>query len=153
MERALREHQAAAPERPIDASYAGDFAGRWDPQRIAQMASNLIGNALKHGTPGGPIQVHLDGSERDQVTLIVRNAGTIPADVLPQLFDPFRGDGLGLGLYIVSQIVRAHEGSVDVKTGEGRETAFHIRLPRAERRLPRAEASRTSRIRGIADAK
>jgi len=139
VERSLREHQAAAPERPIEASYAGDFAGFWDPERIAQVASNLIGNALKHGTPDGAIQVRLDGSDCDHVTLVVKNGGTIPPDIVPYLFDPFRGgqrqtgrgDGLGLGLYIVSQIVQAHDGRVDVKTGEGEETAFHVRLPRA----------------------
>jgi two-component system, sensor histidine kinase and response regulator len=140
VERALREHQTAAPERPIDVSFTGDFAGRWDPERIAQVASNLIGNALKHGTANGQIQVQLDGSERDYVLLVVKNGGTIPPDILPQLFAPFRGaprqsgrgDGLGLGLYIVSQIVQAHDGRVDVKTGEGGETAFHVRLPRAD---------------------
>ena len=139
VERSLREHQAAAPERPIEASYVGNFAGFWDPERIAQVASNLIGNALKHGTPEGAIQVRLDGSDRDHVTLVVKNGGTIPPDIVPYLFDPFRGgqrqtgrgDGLGLGLYIVSQIVQAHDGRVDVKTGEGGETAFHVRLPRA----------------------
>ena len=136
----MREHQAAAPERPIDASYVGNFAGFWDPERIAQVASNLIGNALKHGIPEASIQVRLDGTDRDHVTLVVKNGGTIPADVLPHLFDPFRGgqrqsgrgDGLGLGLYIVSQIVEAHDGRVEVKTGEGGETAFHVRLPRAD---------------------
>jgi two-component system sensor histidine kinase/response regulator len=139
VERSLREHQAAAPERPIEASYAGNFAGFWDPERIAQVASNLIGNALKHGTPEGAIQVRLDGSDCDHVTLVVKNGGTIPPDIVPYLFDPFRGgqrqtgrgDGLGLGLYIVSQIVQAHDGRVDVKTGEGGETAFLVRLPRA----------------------
>jgi two-component system, sensor histidine kinase and response regulator len=139
VERSLREHQAAAPERPIEASYAGNFAGFWDPERIAQVASNLIGNALKHGTPDEPIQVRLDGSDRDHVSLVVKNGGTIPPDILPHLFDPFRGgqrqsgrgDGLGLGLYIVSQIVQAHDGRVDVTTGEGGETAFQVRLPRS----------------------
>jgi two-component system sensor histidine kinase/response regulator len=139
VERPLREHQAAAPERPIEASYAGNFAGFWDPERIAQVASNLIGNALKHGTPDEPIQVRLDGSDRDHVSLVVKNGGTIPPDILPHLFDPFRGgqrqsgrgDGLGLGLYIVSQIVQAHDGRVDVTTGEGGETAFQVRLPRS----------------------
>jgi len=132
VERALREHQAAAPERPIEASHEGDFAGRWDPERIAQVASNLIGNALKHGSPGRPIRVCLDGTQRDHVALVVKNGGTIPADILPHLFDPFRGGqrqsgrggGLGLGLYIVSQIVQAHNGSVNVKTGEAGEPPF-----------------------------
>jgi two-component system, sensor histidine kinase and response regulator len=139
VERVLREHQTAAPDRLIEASYEGNLTGYWDPERIAQVASNLIGNALKHGTPATPIQVRLDGTPRDQVTLMVRNGGTIPADILPHLFDPFRGgqrqsgrgEGLGLGLYIVSHIVKAHDGSVDVKTGEG-ETVLQVRLPRQE---------------------
>jgi two-component system sensor histidine kinase/response regulator len=138
VERVLREHQAAAPERAIESVYDGNLSGSWDPERIAQVASNLIGNALKHGSTAAPICVRLDGTQRDTVTLVVKNGGVIPADILPHLFDPFRGgqrqsgrgDGLGLGLYIVSQIVQAHDGGVDVKTGEGGETAFHIRLPR-----------------------
>jgi two-component system sensor histidine kinase/response regulator len=139
VERVLREHQTAAPDRLIEASYEGNLTGYWDPERIAQVASNLIGNALKHGTPAMPIRVRLDGTPREQVTLIVRNGGAIPADILPHLFDPFRGgqrqsgrgEGLGLGLYIVSHIVKAHDGNVDVKTGEG-ETALQVRLPRQE---------------------
>jgi two-component system sensor histidine kinase/response regulator len=141
VERALREHQTAAPERPIDAGYVGNYAGYWDPERIAQVASNLIGNALKHGSREAKIQVRLDGVDPDHVTLTVKNGGTIPPHILPYLFDPFRGaqrqsgrgEGLGLGLYIVSQIVQAHDGRVDVKTGDG-ETAFHVRLPRAATR-------------------
>jgi signal transduction histidine kinase len=140
VERVLREHQAAAPDRLVEASYLGDLAGHWDPERIAQAASNLIGNALKHGSASAPIRVSLDGSLPNHVTLVVQNGGTIPADILPHLFDPFRGsqhesrrgDGLGLGLYIVSQIVQAHEGDVDVRTGND-ETAFSVRLPRASR--------------------
>ncbi|HEX3915240.1 MAG TPA: hybrid sensor histidine kinase/response regulator [Steroidobacteraceae bacterium] len=140
VERVLREHQAAAPERIIEALFEGDLTGYWDPERIAQVASNLIGNALKHGSASAPIRVCLDGRQRDHVTLTVRNGGTIPAEILPHLFDPFRGalrqsgrgDGLGLGLYIVSQIVHAHDGSVDVATGADAETAFHIRLPRSD---------------------
>jgi signal transduction histidine kinase len=139
VERSLREHQTAAPERQIEASWVGKFAGFWDPARITQVASNLIGNAIKHGTQERAIQVRLDGSERSHVTLVVRNGGTIPPEILPHLFDPFRGgqrhsgrgDGLGLGLYIVSQIVQAHDGRVEVKTGDG-ETAFYVQLPRAE---------------------
>jgi two-component system sensor histidine kinase/response regulator len=139
VERSLREHLAAVPERQIDTNYRGNFAGLWDPERIAQVASNLIGNALKHGTAERVIEVGLDGADPNHVTLVVKNGGTIPPDILPHLFDPFRGgqrlsgrgEGLGLGLYIVSQIVQAHDGRVDVKTGNG-ETAFHVQLPRAE---------------------
>jgi signal transduction histidine kinase len=141
VERVLREHQAAAPDRTIEARYQGDLAGHWDPERIGQAASNLIGNALKHGNPLLPVRVSLDGTMPAHVTLMVQNGGTIPADMLPHLFDPFRGsqqqsrrgDGLGLGLYIVSQIIQAHDGAVEVKTGNKDETAFCVRLPRAKR--------------------
>ena len=85
--------------------------------------------------------MRLDGSDRDHVTLVVKNGGTIPPDILPHLFDPFRGgqrqsgrgDGLGLGLYIVSQIVQAHDGHVEVKTGEGRNRLSRPIAARAER--------------------
>jgi two-component system, sensor histidine kinase and response regulator len=145
VERALREHQAAAPERALEATYEGDFAGHWDPERIAQVASNLIGNALKHGDAGAPVQVRLDGTGIDTVILAVKNAGTIPRHILPHLFDPFRGgqrlagrsEGLGLGLYIVSQIVQAHDGAVEVKSAEANETLFRVSLPRG---TPRASS-------------
>jgi signal transduction histidine kinase len=72
------------------------------------------------------------------VVITVENSGTIPPDLLPQLFDPFRGaqrqagrtEGLGLGLYIVQQIVRAHGGSVDVQSGGDDRTVFAVRIPR-----------------------
>jgi signal transduction histidine kinase len=139
VERVMREHQAAAPDRSVEAGCEGKFNGYWDAERIAQAASNLIGNALKHGSAAAPVRVRLDGTNDDSVLLIVKNSGAIPPDVLPHLFDPFRGgghqsgrsDGLGLGLYIVSQIVQAHGGTVDVKTGDG-DTAFYVRLPRGE---------------------
>jgi two-component system sensor histidine kinase/response regulator len=139
VERVMREHQAAAPDRFVEAGCEGKFNGYWDAERIAQAASNLIGNALKHGSAAAPVRVRLDGTNDDSVLLIVKNSGAIPPDVLPHLFDPFRGgghqsgrsDGLGLGLYIVSQIVQAHGGTVDVKTGDG-DTAFYVRLPRGE---------------------
>jgi two-component system, sensor histidine kinase and response regulator len=138
VERVLREHQAAAPTTVIEARYEGALTGNWDPGRVAQVASNLIGNALKHGDATAPIGVSLDGTQPRHVTLAVTNGGTIPEEMLPHLFDPFRGsqpragrgDGLGLGLYIVSQIVQAHGGHVDVKTGDGK-TGFYVRLPRA----------------------
>jgi signal transduction histidine kinase len=137
VERVVREHQAAAPARLIESSVDGDCSGEWDTERIAQVASNLIGNALKHGDPNGPVEVRLDGTAPDRVTLSVRNGGTIPPHMVAHLFDPFRGErqsgrseGLGLGLYIVSQIVQAHDGSVDVETGKDAATVFRVAIPR-----------------------
>jgi signal transduction histidine kinase len=136
----VREHQTSQPDRAIESSYKGTFAGSWDPERVAQVASNLIGNALKHGDPALPVEVRLDGTHADSVALLVRNGGLIPPEVLPYLFDPFRGrreagrsEGLGLGLYIVSQIVQAHEGTVEVMTEPPDRTAFRVCLPRTTR--------------------
>jgi two-component system sensor histidine kinase/response regulator len=138
VERVVREHQAALEGRPIEADYRGDCSGQWDSERIAQVASNLIGNALKHGDASRPVEVRVDGTSSAEVVLTVGNGGTIAAEVLAHLFDPFRGgqrpagrrEGLGLGLYIVSQIAKAHGGEVDVATGRDDRTVFRVRVPR-----------------------
>lgn len=138
VERVVREHQAAAPTRLIELAFEGDCSGEWDSERISQVASNLIGNALKHGAADGAVEVRLDGNARDRVTLTVKNRGTIPAEMVGHLFDPFSGgqrqsgrsEGLGLGLYIVAQIVQAHGGSVDVQSGQDDVTSFRVRIPR-----------------------
>jgi two-component system, sensor histidine kinase and response regulator len=136
VDKVVREHQLAVPDRQIDSSFSGDLQGHWDSERIAQVASNLIGNAIKHGDLKAPVKVRLEGGA-DCTTLVVQNSGTIAPDVLPHLFHPFRGgsreggrsEGLGLGLYIVSQIVQAHDGKVDVVTGKNNETSFIVSLP------------------------
>lgn len=137
VQRVIQEHQVAFPAGRFETRLAGDLTGSWDADRLAQMTSNLIGNALEHGESKDPIEVILNGTRPDRVTLTVSNAGVIPEDVLPHLFDPFRGgqrqlgrrEGLGLGLYIVQQIVLAHGGRVDVKT-DARHTSFLVELPR-----------------------
>jgi signal transduction histidine kinase len=139
VERVVRECQAASPGRVVETVYSGDFAGHWDAERIAQVVANLIGNALKHGDPTGPVQVRLDGTKQDEVILDVANWGTIPPELVNHLFDPFRGgqrpagrsEGLGLGLYIVYQVVKAHGGSVEVTTGTDDRTVFQVSLPRS----------------------
>lgn len=138
VERVVRECQTASPGRNIETAFSGDFAGVWDPERIAQVATNLIGNALKHGDPAGSIQVELDGTQPGRVLLAVSNRGDIPPELMNHLFDPFRGGqrsagrsgGLGLGLYIVYQVVKAHDGEVDVATGVDDRTVFRVSLPR-----------------------
>jgi two-component system, sensor histidine kinase and response regulator len=134
----VREHQAASPDRNIEVIRSGVLSGQWDPDRIAQVASNLIGNALKHGDPRGPVKVRLDGTHRDKVVFSVENDGVIPAERHAGLFDPFkdgqqrvgRNEGLGLGLYIVQQIVSAHAGSIDVHSEQDLRTIFKVQLPR-----------------------
>lgn len=139
VERVVREHQTAAPMRQIETSYAGDFMGKWDAERIAQVASNLIGNALKHGDAQSCVQVRLEGTAEDAIMFSVSNNGTIPPELRDHLFDPFRGgqrppgrsEGLGLGLYIVYQIVKAHGGTVEVVTGHQNRTIMRVLMPRA----------------------
>ena len=130
----VEELRGAFPGRQIRCEAKGDLAGYWDGNRIEQLLSNLIGNALQHGAD--PIEVIAEGAG-DEVLLSVRNQGRpIPAALLPRLFEPFHersrsdSDGLGLGLYIASEIVRAHDGTVTVSSAEGQGTRFDIRLPR-----------------------
>ena len=138
VERVVREHQAAAPGHGIDMQCAGDCLGHWDAERIAQVASNLIGNALKHGD-AQPVVVQVDGTRARDVALTVTNGGTIPPEIVPHLFDPFRAgrlpagrsEGLGLGLYIVYQIVKAHGGRVDVDSGRDHLTRVRVSVPRS----------------------
>jgi two-component system, sensor histidine kinase and response regulator len=139
VQRVVEEHQAAFPGRRIEVLHEspGDLTGEWDADRLAQVASNLIGNALQHGDTGDVVRVRLDGTLLDAVIFSVMNSGGIPSDMLPHVFDPFHGgdhqrrrhEGLGLGLYIVQQIVQAHRGSVDVQSGAER-TVFRVTVPR-----------------------
>jgi signal transduction histidine kinase len=141
LHRVADECGAAHPERRIEWHADGDFIGDWDADRLAQVASNLIGNALRHGSASEPVRVHLDGREPRHVVFSVSNAGRIPDELLPHIFDPFRGrdepsargEGLGIGLFIVRQIVVAHRGTVEVKSGESGHTTFVVRLPRTAR--------------------
>ncbi len=134
--RVLAEFEHSHPGRTITLRHKGDARGIWDEARLAQVVSNLVSNALEHGDPQAPVVVEVTGNERS-VALAVRNAGPpIPAEALPHVFDPFRrgreGDattGLGLGLYIASEVARGHGGSIDVASGPG-ETTFTLRLPR-----------------------
>jgi PAS domain S-box-containing protein len=117
---------------PVDAQ--GDLWGSWDPDRIAQVISNLVGNALQHSQ--GDVRVTLRG-DGDSVVLETWNGGPpIPPEVVPHLFEPGRRDarssGLGLGLFIVQQIVLAHGGHMDVRSGE-EGTVFRVALPRKAR--------------------
>lgn len=138
IERVLPEIRAAHAGSRIELSRRGDLQGEWDAERLTQVASNLIGNALQHGEQKDAVEVRLDGTGRDVVTLTVCNTGTIAPDLLPRLFDPFRGaerqtgrsEGLGLGLYIVQQIVLAHDGSVDVRSQPPNHTCFVVQVPR-----------------------
>ncbi|TDS83680.1 hybrid sensor histidine kinase/response regulator [Comamonas sp. JUb58] len=136
-EAAVEDARQCSLERVLHYQTEGDTQGRWDGERLAQVVSNILGNAVKHGAADAPISVRLDGSQPGGVRLTIENGGTIPSALLPDLFKPFRGgerqpgqsEGLGLGLYIAQQIAQAHGGSIQVQSAEG-QTRFEIRLPR-----------------------
>jgi signal transduction histidine kinase len=138
VQRVAQEHQASFPDHGIEIECHGDLTGHWDADRLAQVVSNIIGNALQHGRKGEPVRVRLDGRSPDAVTCDVANAGAIDPALLPRVFDPFRGgrrqsgrhDGLGLGLYIAQQIVQAHEGRIAVDPGNRTHTVFSVTVPR-----------------------
>ena len=123
--------------RQVKLTCEGDLWGDWDPDRMAQVISNLVGNCLQHGD--GDVSISLSG-ERDFVVFETRNGGSpIPREVLPHLFEPGRrGDsrsgGLGLGLFIAQQIVLAHGGSIEVTSNDSDGTRFTVALPRKGRR-------------------
>jgi signal transduction histidine kinase len=137
----LDELREVHPDRRLWCVVSGDVRGQWDPDRVQQLLSNLIGNALVHGAADEPVTVLLRGGE-DAVQIQVRNSGTpIPAEQLRNLFEPMvqgtladaaasgRFHGLGLGLYIVREIARAHGGDVSVQSDDAG-TVFAVRLPR-----------------------
>lgn len=135
---AVEEVALSHSERRIELAFDGDGAGRWDADRIAQVVGNLVRNALSYSTPGTVVIVRSLIRAGDAV-IEVRNVGApIPAEVLLTLFQPFkRGErkhdsdrSIGLGLYIVAEIVRGHGGSVAVSSSEAEGTTFRVVLPR-----------------------
>jgi PAS domain S-box-containing protein len=135
---AIGELELAFPQWTLKRESVGDLDGRWDPDRVLQIVSNLLSNAGQHGRPEDVVTVRLDGRDAETVVFDVHNGGSIPASLMPSLFDPFRGTrsrrdssrGLGLGLFIVKEITEAHGGTVEVSSSEAEGTRFVVRLPR-----------------------
>ncbi len=131
------EIRLAHPSRDIGCATDGELGGACDTARAEQVFSNLLGNAVAHGAD--PIRL-LVVRAGDDVLISVTNRGTtIPAHMLPRLFEPFsrghgsraRGasQGLGLGLYIVHEIVTAHGGTIAVTSSETDGTEVVVRWP------------------------
>ncbi|TMQ18514.1 MAG: PAS domain S-box protein [Deltaproteobacteria bacterium] len=134
----IDELRQAHPSLHLELTATGALHGRWDGERLVQVVSNLVGNAIEHGDPRAAIRVHLDGRDPRRVTLRVENRGVIPPDVASTLFEPFRNRyerrehsrGLGLGLYISKEIVTAHRGTIEVRSTPEDGTSFEIELPK-----------------------
>ncbi|MBF5043911.1 response regulator [Aggregicoccus sp. 17bor-14] len=128
------------PERQVERVAEGDGRGSWDADRLAQLLSNLLVNALAYSPPDSRVSV-LTRGEGDHVLLQVHNWGEpIPPDQLQRMFQPFErgenkvndaGRSIGLGLFIVLGIARAHGGQVEVESSAAEGTTFRVRLPRS----------------------
>lgn len=137
--RAAIEELGAGTKLDIQVEHRGDTFGRWDGDRLGQLASNLVSNAIRHGSGGTAVSI--DGSADDRVIVEVRNEGAISADILQSVFEPLAttgtsvtkragSSGLGLGLYISQKIVTAHGGEISCSTEVPDCTRFRVELPR-----------------------
>jgi two-component system, OmpR family, sensor histidine kinase BaeS len=112
-----------------------------DPERLGQVLDNLLSNALRYTDPGGRVAVTLD-APGGEATIAVADSGIgIAPQYLPRVFDRFwrapgararAAEGSGVGLALVSELVRAHGGTVEVSSRPGAGTTFHVRLPLAD---------------------
>jgi signal transduction histidine kinase len=139
----LDQLRGAHPNQRIELDATGDNRGQWDGSRLQQLLRNLVSNALQYGAPNTPVRVALCGDEAG-VRLEVANIGpAIEPPAVSEIFDPLKrgaaqGDrqdargGLGLGLFIVDEIAKAHGGEVKVRSAAG-ETTFAVHLPRRDR--------------------
>jgi signal transduction histidine kinase len=135
---AVQEFGWIRPDAPPTLSVEGETEAPVDRTRLAQALSNLLANALQHGG-AAPVSVSVRGESRHVVCEVHNGGAPIPPEVLPHLFEPFRrgpraadpGGSLGLGLFIVHEIVRGHGGAVEVESTAEAGTTFTLRLPRA----------------------
>jgi signal transduction histidine kinase len=148
--------RSAHSDRRIEFAVTGDAAGHCDGGRLKQVLRNLVSNAIVHGSPETPVRVALVG-EQPEIRLEVTNEGpTIDPSVQSQMFDPLKrglaqtnsheyNDGLGLGLFIVRELVLAHGGRIEVRSDSiAGETTFAVVLPRS--RSHRAEPKERSAV-------
>jgi signal transduction histidine kinase len=131
------ELRMSRPNQTIELDIEGDGDLVCDADRIARVLSNVIGNAIQHGTKG-PISVRVRDTEPNAVAVTVHNFGPpIPDDLQATIFEAFRKGGttqddesIGLGLFIANEIVRAHHGSISVRSPDRDGTTFTVVLPR-----------------------
>lgn len=135
------ELTTAHPKAQIIFTDTGTVTGQYDPSRMAQVFSNLIGNAVRHGNAQHPINVTLNGDGTTPCFCVQNYGEPIPSSALPSLFSPEgryskysegeqgASSGLGLGLFIASQIVEGHGGTIEVESTLEKGTIFRVNLP------------------------
>ena len=134
----VEELEDAYPERALQLEASGGTTGNWDADRLGQVFSNVIGNALQHGEPSAPVTVRVEGQDAGTIRVDVHNVGCVPPQYRDTLFEPMSGGtlrrdgsrGLGLGLYITREIVRAHGGSIVCSSDAVAGTTLSLTLPR-----------------------
>jgi signal transduction histidine kinase len=138
--REIQELRAAYPQREVELQCQGETLGAWDVKRVQQLLSNLVVNALTHGTPDTAVKVMLT-SDPKEVRIKVTNHGLVIDPVLlSEILRPLQrgaleaelaaNDGLGLGLFIASEVAKGHGGRIEVESS-GTETVFTAVLPRS----------------------
>lgn len=134
----LVQLRAAYPRRVIELQTRGNCRGAWDGQRLQQVLGNLVENALKYGSPDSAITVTLAADAGDLRFDVCNQGEAMDTAALEEMFEPLkqgqaaehaRGDGLGLGLYIVREIAKGHGGDVRVQSRDG-QTRFSVQIPR-----------------------
>ena len=137
--KAIDELRAAHPGRIIHLDAYGPARGEWDAARMQQVISNLVANAIAHGGRDTPVRVSVAEAEKEIMVLVHNLGSVIPPEFLPKIFDPFEqgqrnalsgSRSVGLGLYIVRQIVLAHGGTIKVESTVEKGTCFTVCLPR-----------------------
>ncbi len=138
----MEEMRALYPNRVFTLDLSGKLEGEWDKPRMGQVFSNLVGNAAQYAFSDSPVAVVLDGKDNELVLSVHNDGRPIAAHAMEKIFGSFtRGDlapridgpghaNLGLGLYIVREIVEAHGGAIAVASSEKEGTTFTARFPR-----------------------
>lgn len=141
---AMAEACAGNPQCDPTLTVSGDTRGTWDAGRLDQLLQNLIGNALQHGEDPRELKLDLRG-DSETIRLTVHNDGTpIPEEAIGTIFDPLvrsadeelgqPSTSLGLGLFIVKEVVTAHGGTIEVSSSAAEGTVFTVVLPKRFRR-------------------
>jgi signal transduction histidine kinase len=138
-EEALEELKLSNPNALLTIEKIGDVTGTWDKLRVKQMIFNLASNAATHPSDQQP-KIVVRAADAGVVLTVSNRGKPIPADEQQQIFEPFvhkgasasaqPASGLGLGLFVVREIVEAHKGSIEVVSNEIEGTTFTVRLPR-----------------------
>ena len=140
----VEEARTFNPDRQIELAVSGNLTGTWDGPRLSQAFANLISNAIQHGKPDGPVHVSISERKNDVLFEISNEAEVIPPAKLRALFDPVKSfairppkervmsrvQNLGLGLYVVKEIVKAHGGEIIVTSTAETGVRFSVSLPR-----------------------